>query len=88
VTRWIAFDPYTAEAIRKLFGDVSSEIRAGDPLTAALELSKPSVVVLPSSTPGEALLAHFRPKTTKVQAFSPIAYEPTGFLGLTDTPVF
>lgn len=89
VTRWIAFDSDTADAIRKLFGDDSGEIRSGDPLTAALELSKPSVVVLPSSIPGKALLAHFRLKTSSVQASRPsIAYEPTGFLGLTDTPVF
>jgi len=89
VSRWIAFDQDTADAIRKLFREDSGEIRSGDPLTAALELSKASVVVLPSSTPGKALLAYLRPKTPKVQASRPsIAYEPAGFLGLSDTPVF
>jgi len=88
MTRWIAFDRETADAIRKLFADASGEIRSGGPVKAALELPTPSIVVLPSSTPGEALIAYFRPKTSKMQApRSSIAYVPSGFLGLNDTPV-
>jgi len=89
VSRWIAFDHDTADAIRKLFREDSGEIRSGDPLTAALQLSKPCVVILPSSTPGKALLTHLRLKTSKFPVSPPsIAYEPAGFLGLSDTPVF
>ncbi|MBV8050566.1 MAG: hypothetical protein JOZ80_05225 [Acidobacteriaceae bacterium] len=85
MSRWIAFDRDTAEAIRQLFGDDPAELRSGDPLKAALQLSKPCVAILPSSTPGKALLAHFRPG---VPAVVHLSYEPTGFLGLSDTPIF
>jgi hypothetical protein len=90
--RWIAFDDETAEAVVSRFKRGAAEIRQGDPLDAALGLGKASVVVLPSSVPGKVLVARFQPKTEDAPnaplEAEPIAYEPTGFLGLIDEPVF
>ncbi len=88
MSRWIAFDPQTADAIRNLFGPASAETASGDPLKAALQLATASVVILPSFTPAKALLAYLRPKACRRElAAAPITYEPSGFLGLSDAPV-
>jgi hypothetical protein len=60
--RWIAFDDETAEAIMSRYRRGAAEIRTGQPLDAALALRQPSLLVLPSSTPGRVLLAHCTPK--------------------------
>jgi len=97
MVRWIAFDDETAEAIVSRFKRGAAEIHEGQPLDAALALWRPSLVVLPSITPGKVLLARFEPKrpkpssenTSNVSLASESAtYEPTGFLGLIDQPVF
>jgi hypothetical protein len=88
VSRWIVFDQNTVAAICKLFGSDSAEILSADPLTTAVELSQPCVVVLPSSTPGKALLAYFRPSASITPLLlPPLTHEAIGFLGLSDVPV-
>jgi hypothetical protein len=88
VIRWIAFDSETAAAIDSLVGQGSTEVQAGDPLETALNLSNSSIVVLPSSTPGKVVLACFRATPAKETAkAAALAFEPSGFLGLSDTPV-
>jgi hypothetical protein len=92
MARWIAFDDETAEAVVGRFKRGAAEIHGGDPLNAALSQSTASVVVLPSSVPGKVLMARVEPKTEKavVPAAEPefIGQETTGFLGLSDQPVF
>jgi hypothetical protein len=95
--RWIAFDDETAEVLVSRFRRGAAEIHEGQPLDAALAHGKPSLLVLPSSTPGAVLLAHFEPRnltpdsehsSNPSPASVPVGYEPTGFLGLAEQPVF
>jgi len=86
--RWIAFDDETAEAVVSRFKRGGAEIYQGEPLDAVLELGKPSLMLLPSTKPGKVLLAQFQPKSATSESREPIVFEPTGFLGLADQPVF
>ena len=60
--RWIAFDDETAEAVVSRFKRGAAEIHRGQPLDAALNLGRPSLLLLPSETPGRLLLARLEPK--------------------------
>jgi len=86
--RWIAFDDETAEAVVSRFKRGGAEIYQGEPLDAVLEFGKPSLMLLPSTKPGKVLLAQFQPKSATSESREPIVFEPTGFLGLADQPVF
>jgi hypothetical protein len=69
MVRWVAFDDDTAEAVVSKFRRGAAEIREGDtPLDAALGMDRPSVMILPSSTPGKVLLASVEPKTAAARA--------------------
>jgi hypothetical protein len=57
MVRWIAFDDETAEAVVSRLRRGAAEIQSNSPLDAALHNSGPSVIVLPSSTPGKLLIA-------------------------------
>jgi len=83
--RWIAFDDETAEAVVSKFKRGGAEIYPG-----VLDFGEPSLMLLPSTKPGRVLLAQFQPKprTATTESREPIAFEPTGFLGLTDQPVY
>ena len=59
MVRWIAFDDETAEAVVSRLRRGAAEIQSNSPLDAALHNAGPSVIVLPSSTPGKLLIAHF-----------------------------
>ena len=61
MTRWIAFDDESAEAVVTRFRRGAAEIHEGDPLDAALALGRPCVLLLPSSTPGNVLLVRCTP---------------------------
>jgi hypothetical protein len=92
MARWIAFDGQTAEAILSHSpGSVVAEIYSGEPLSFALDLATPSVLLRPSRTPGRVLVARITPKAqTPVHeplSTTPMAFEASGILGLTDTPV-
>lgn len=97
MVRWIAFDDETAEALVCRFKRGAAEIRQGHPVDAALHHGKPSLLFLPSITPGKVLLARFEPKrftpnsenaSNELPASESVAYEPTGFFGLIDQPLF
>ncbi len=69
MVRWVAFDDDTAEAVVSKFRRGAAEIREGEtPLDAALGVDRPSVMILPSSTPGKVLLASVEPKTAAARA--------------------
>ena len=59
MVRWIAFDDDTAEAVVSRLRRGAAEIQHNSPVDAALHAAGPSVIVLPSSTPGKLLIAHF-----------------------------
>jgi hypothetical protein len=89
--RWIAFDEDTAEAIVSRFKRGATEIHHGNPLDEVLNQDRAAVMLLPSATPGRVLLARFTTKTEDSRRSvpnQPLAYEPSGFLGLVDEPVF
>jgi hypothetical protein len=90
--RWIAFDDETAEAIVSRFKRGAAEIQPGDPLDTVLRFDQPSVLILPSDTPGKVLFARVESRTMsnggQLPMDEPISYEATGFLGLSDEPVF
>jgi hypothetical protein len=102
MVRWIAFDDETAEAVIGRFKRGAAEIREGEqPLGAALRYGRPSVLILPAKATGRVLLVSIEPKTnassttkahstttSKTHAPAPVRYQATGFLGLTDEPVF
>jgi hypothetical protein len=59
MVRWIAFDDDTAEAVVSRLRRGAAEIQNNSPVDAALHAAGPSVIVLPSSTPGKLLIARF-----------------------------
>ncbi len=64
MVRWIAFDDETAEAVVSRFRRGAAEIHPGSsPIDSALTAGQPSLLVLPSDTPGRVLLAHVHPNT-------------------------
>jgi hypothetical protein len=62
MVHWIAFDDDTAEAVVSRLRRGAAEIQHNTPVDAALHADSPSVIVLPSSTPGKLLLARFTPR--------------------------
>ena len=90
--RWIAFDDETAEAIVSRFKRGAAEIQPGDPLDTVLRFDQPSVLILPSETPGKVLFARVESRAmnnaSQLSRDEPISYEATGFLGLSDEPIF
>jgi len=62
MVRWIAFDDDTAEAVVSRLRRGAAEIQNNSPVDAALHTEHPSVIVLPSSTPGRLLIARFTPR--------------------------
>jgi hypothetical protein len=94
MVRWIAFDDETADAIVSRFKRGAAEIHEGNPLDEALRLGKASLI-LPSDAPGKVLFARLEVKKdlknevkNEVPSGQLVSYEPTGFLGLADEPVF
>jgi len=63
MVRWIAFDDDTAEALVCRLRRGAAEIQHNSPVDAALKTDRPSVIVLPASTPGRLLIARFTPKS-------------------------
>ena len=91
MVRWIAFDDESAEAVVSRFKRGAAEIHTGDPVGAALDLGRPSLVLLPGPNNGKVLVARFEPKSDAgivPLAAEPRTYAPSGFLGLQDEPIF
>lgn len=87
--RWIAFDSQTETAINQKFRPESLQLQAEDPLSVALSQPDSTVLVLPSSTEGKVVVARLRMKPTNSQKPPrELAFEPSGFLGLSDSPIF
>lgn len=87
--RWIAFDVETADTVVSRFKRGGAEIHQGTPLAAAIELGRPSLLMLPSMLPGRILVARVQPRdASRPSAELPRNWEPTGFLGLSDSPIF
>ena len=86
MVRWIAFDDDTAEAVVTRFKRGAAEIQHVDPLSLALGTQQPSLVILPSNAPCRVVLAHFQPKPIAEE--EPLKYQASGFLGLSDEPVY
>lgn len=59
MVRWIAFDDDTAEAVVTRLRRGAAEIQNNSPVDAALHAAGPSLIVLPSPTPGKLLIARF-----------------------------
>ncbi len=62
MVRWIAFDDDTAEVVVSRLRRGAAEIQHNSPVDAALHSDRPSLIVLPSSTPGRLLIARFTPR--------------------------
>jgi len=124
MVRWVAFDDESAEAVVGRFKRGAAEIQPGDAVGSALELRRPSLVLLPARNSGRVLTARFQPMAVDelsvpedfepvtpvveelaaplesdpvpalVEAkapsedFRPVAYETSGFLGLSDQPLY
>jgi hypothetical protein len=89
--RWIAFEDETAEAIVSRFKRGAVEIQQGNPLETVLGYNRPSILILPSETPGKVLFARVESRVnadSQLSSSEPVGYEATGFLGLSDEPVF
>lgn len=82
MVRWIAFDDETAEAVVSRLRRGAAEIQSNSPLDAALHNAGPSVIVLPSSTPGKLLVAHFsqRHLPPVETAGFPLKHQPAQFI--------
>lgn len=64
MVRWIAFDDETAEAVVSRFRRGAAEIHPGSsPIDSALSAGQPSLLVMPSDTPGRVLLARLHPRS-------------------------
>jgi hypothetical protein len=94
MVRWIAFDDETADAIVSRFKRGATEIHEGNPLDEALRLGKASLI-LPSDTPGKVLFARLEVNNevrnevdNDARSGQFVGYEPSGFLGLADEPIF
>jgi hypothetical protein len=74
MVRWIAFDDETAEAVVSRLRRGAAEIQSNTPVDAALHNPGPSVIVLPSSTPGKLLIARFSQRN--IPALETAAFPP------------
>lgn len=90
--RYIAFDKSTAQAICRNLHLLTICDSEGDPLQSALHSKSPlSLLAMPADTPNRVLIATFRrPQSAAAPANSPdpIGFEASGFLGLSDGPVY
>lgn len=96
--RWIAFDEEST-AIAAAESGMAVSFQRGDAFETALATAKPATVILPGSTSEDVLVVELMPgqKLTgssprqvagRQSDEEPVSYEATGFLGLSDEPVF
>jgi len=69
--RWFVFDDETAEVVVNRWQRGAAEILHDHPVDAALREHGSSVVVLPSTYPGRALVARFKMRTPEPVAILP-----------------
>jgi hypothetical protein len=82
MVRWIAFDDDTAEAVVSRLRRGAAEIQSNTPVDAALHASGPSVIVLPSSTPGKLLIARFSRRKIDTALSAPARPSPAEIAAL------
>jgi hypothetical protein len=82
MARFIAFDSGMANHLRNLHDSVI--VKTGSALEAALADPSDSIVVLPGETPETVILV----RVHRNKALPHERFEATGFLGLTDEPVY
>lgn len=93
--KWTAFDQETAAALAQHVEDVELARTGADELESALDAAAagPAAMVAPATDGEHTLFATFRTRAADVgeethAPVEPSAYEPGGFLGLADEPVF
>jgi hypothetical protein len=101
MARWIAFDEESTAVAAARTGKAIS-FQRGDALESALASSRPAIVILPGASADDVLVVEVRRNTAAatsrsaqpeehsqpVASAEPAGYEPAGFLGLADRPVF
>ncbi len=101
MARWIAFDEEST-ALAAAQSGMAVSFQRGDALATALASSKPAVVLVPGDSSDEVIVVELRPNPAIRSALfpsrqevsqtdsaeSPVGLEASGFLGLSDAPVF
>lgn len=91
MSRWLAYDETAERALAGRFGRENVQPQSGDPeaiLAAVVAANGAAVALLPAAH-GRTMLLTRRPlRHARVDTASPRAYEATGFLGLSDEPVY
>lgn len=77
MVRWVAFDDDTAEAVVSRLRRGAAEIQTNSPVDAALQAPGPSVIVLPSPTPGKLLIARIQQRAKSYQPSQRQEHTPT-----------
>jgi len=87
MTRWIAFDEESTAATADRT-QTAVLFQRGNALVAALSSRNSALILLPGGTPDEALLLAVHRTPASTTGISPVRFEPAGFLGLHDEPVY
>lgn len=97
MVRWIAFDEESTAVAAARTG-MAVSFQRGDALESALASSRPATVLLPGSSAEDVLVLQIRRTASAIRkaaaksptacSSEPLSYEPAGFLGLADRPVF
>ena len=89
MARCIAFDKPTAQAISRNLRLLTVCDPEADPLQTALHSNAPmSLLALPSENGKHVLVAKFRRPALAPANNDPVGFEASGFLGLSDEPVY
>ncbi|HET7747910.1 MAG TPA: hypothetical protein VFK81_00935 [Terriglobales bacterium] len=89
MARCIAFDKPTAQAISRNLHLLTVCNPEADPVQTALQSNAPiSLLAVPSENGKHVLVAKFRRPALAVADNEPVGFEASGFLGLSDEPVF
>ena len=89
MARCIAFDKPTAQAISRNLHLLTVCNPEADPVQTALHSNAPiSLLALPSVSGKGVLVAKFRRPAQAAPSNDPVGFEASGFLGLSDEPVY
>ena len=91
MSRWLAYDETAERALAERFGRENVQPQSGDAeaiLSAVVAAHGAAVALLPAAH-GRTMLLTRRPlRTACADTAAPRAYAATGFLGLSDEPVY
>lgn len=91
MARCIAFDKSTAQAISRNLHVLTLCDSEGDPVQAALHSNSPTALLaLPAENGKRVLVARFQrgPRAAAAANNEPVGFSASGFLGLSDEPLF